>query len=306
MQILDNDETEIRITEPLPKKNKNYYKKSIRQWISDDLISEPPQSADPPKYFEKQWSPADFFEFFFDDEVIEQIIQFSKSYAADKASHQFHVTTKEMRVFLALLLLSGYVSLPQRRMYWEKLPDVNNEAVASTMSRHRFEKILRFLHLADNNHLQKEDKFAKIRPLVSLLNAKWLAHFPKENFLAVDKEMVPYYGRNGLIQHIHGKPIRFGYKVWCLCTRTGYLVQAISYQGSTTGYSNPEFGMGGSVVLDLISELPSEVEYRLFFDNLFTSIPLIDHLKQSNIGATGTIRVSRTGKTPLLDPSCMK
>ena len=303
---IDNDETEIRITEPLPKKNKNYHKKSIRQWTSDDLISEPPQSTDPPKYFEKQWSPADVFEFFFDDEVIEQIIQFSKSYAADKASHQFHVTKEEMRAFLALLLLSGYVSLPRRRMYWEKLPDVNNKAVASTMSRHRFEEILRFLHLADNNHLQKEDKFAKIRPLVSLLNAKWLAHFPKENFLAVDEAMVPYFGRNGLKQHIHGKPIRFGYKVWCLCTRTGYLAQAIPYQGSTTGYSNPEFGMGGSVVLDLISELPSEVEYRLFFDNLFTSIPPIDHLKQSNIGATGTIRVNRTDKTPLLDLSCMK
>ena len=218
---IDNDETEIRITEPLPKKNKNYHKKSIRQRTSDDLISEPPQSEDPPKYFEKQWSPADVFEFFFDDEVIEQIIQFSKSYAADKASHQFHVTKEEMRAFLALLLLSGYVSLPRRRIYWEKLPDVHNEAIASTMSRHRFEEILRFLHLADNNHLQKEDKFAKIRPLVSLLNTKWLAHFPKENFLAVDEAMAPYYGRNGLKQHIHGKPITFGYKVWCLCTRTG-------------------------------------------------------------------------------------
>ena len=64
--------------------------------------------------------------------------------------------------------------------------------------------------------------------------------------------------------------------------------------------------MNGSVVMDLLSELPSEVEYRLFLDNLFTSIPLIDYLKQSNIGATGTIRVNRTGKTPLLDPSCMK
>ena len=117
--------------------------------------------------------------------------------------------------------------------------------------------------------------------------------------------MVPYYGRNALKQHIHGKPIRFDYKVWCLCTRTGYLVQAIPYQGSTTGYSNSESGMGESVVLDLISELPSEVEYGLFFDNLFTSIPLIDHLKQCNIGATGTIRVNRTGKTLLLDSSCM-
>ena len=62
--------------------------------------------------------------------------------------------------------------------------------------------------------------------------------------------MVPHYGRNGLKQHIHGKPIRFGYKVWSLCTRTGYFTHAIPYQGSSTGYSNPEFGMGGSVKFD--------------------------------------------------------
>ena len=86
---INNDETEIRIKEPLPKKNKNFHKKSIRQWTSDDLINEPPQSADPPKYFEKQWSPADVFEFFFDDDVIEQIIQFSKSYVPDMLHNSF-------------------------------------------------------------------------------------------------------------------------------------------------------------------------------------------------------------------------
>ena len=102
-----------------------------------------------------------FLNSFFDDEVIEQIIQFRKSYAADKASHQFHVTKEEMRAFLALLLLSGYVSLPRRRMYWEKLPDVNNEAVASTMSRHRFEEILRFLHLADKITCKKKTNSRK-------------------------------------------------------------------------------------------------------------------------------------------------
>ena len=298
------DETsDLETTEPPTKKRKSHSKKTVRQWTHDDLQSEPPVAVDPPtyRYHEKQWSPAEVFEFFFDDEVIELIIRFSKTYAVDKGAHQFRVTMEEMRAFLAVLLLSGYATVPRRRMYWEKLPDVNNEAVSSTLSQHRFEEILRFLHLADNNNLAKEDKFAKISPLASLLNEKWLAHFPKENFLSVDESMVPYYGRNGLKQHIHGKPIRFGYKVWCLCTRTEYLAQAIPYQGRSTGYSNPEFGMGGSVVLDLISELPSHVEYRLFFDNLFTSIPLIDHLKQANNGATGTIRVNRTGKTPLTD-----
>ena len=83
--------------------------------------------------------------------------------------------------------------------------------------------------------------------------------------------MVLYYGRNGLKQHIHEKPIRFGYKVSSLYTRTGYFTQAILYQGSGTGYSNPEFGMNGSVVLNLISKLLPNIKVRFFFDNFLTS-----------------------------------
>ena len=246
------------------------------------------------------------FEIFFDNEVIELIIRFSKIYAAGKGFHNFQVSMEEMRAFLALLLLSGYASLPRRRMYWEKRINVNKEVFTRTLSRHRFEEILRFFHLADNNNLHKDNKFAKIRTLLSLLNAKFLSNFPKENFLSVEESMVPYYGRNGLKQHIHEKPIRFGYKVWSLCTRTGYLTQAIPYQVSSTGYSNPEFGMGESVVLNMIAKLPPNIEYRLFFDNFFTSLPLIEHLERINIGATGTIRLNRIGKTSLLDPNSMK
>ena len=178
---VEEETSDLETTEPPTKKSKSHSKKTVRQWTRDDLQSEPPVAVDPPTYHEKQWLPAEVFEFFFDDEVIELIIRFSKTYAVDEGAHQFHLTMEEMRAFLAVILLSGYATLPRRRMYWEKLSDVNNEAVSSTLSRYRFEEILRFLHLANNNNLAKEDKFAKIRPLASLLNEKWLAHFPKEN-----------------------------------------------------------------------------------------------------------------------------
>ena len=218
----------------------------------------------------------------------------------------FYATMEEMRVFLAFLLLRGYFSLPQKRMFWEKQIYVNKEVFTHTLSRHRFKKFFRFLHLADNNNLHKDDKYVKVRLLLSLFNAKFLNDFPNKNFLSVDESMVPYYGGNELKQHNHGKSIRLGSKVWCLCSRTGYLMQAILYQDSSTDYSNPEFGMGGFVVLNLIAKLPPNIEYSLFFDNFFTFLPLIKHPKCINIRATGTIRLNRIGKTPLLDPSSIK
>nr|CAD7605672.1 unnamed protein product [Timema genevievae] len=63
---------------------------------------------------------------------------------------------------------------------------------------------------------------------------KWLHAVPKDANVSTDEAIVPYYGRHGAKQHIHGKPICFGYKVWCLCCRLGYLVQGEPYQGAST------------------------------------------------------------------------
>ena len=75
------------------------------------------------------------------------------------------------------------------------------------------------------------------------------------------------------LAHLCGKPIRFGYKVLCMCTPEGYLIQAEPYQGANTGDNIEGLGMGGSVVANLTSELPHS-NFSLFFDNLFTSLPL--------------------------------
>ena len=108
--------------------------------------------------------------------------------------------------------------------------------------------------------------------------------------------MVPYYGRHGLKQHIYGKPIRFGYKVWCLCTTEKYLIQTEPYQGAGTNDKIEDLGMGGSVVSYLISELPYTNNYCLFFDNLFTSLPLMKHLNERDYSGTGTRRVARNSQ----------
>ena len=55
------------------------------------------------------------------------------------------------------------------------------------------------------------------------------------------------------------------------------------------------------MVVDLISELQhhEEQHYHLTFDNLITSIPLVEHLTEIGIGCTGTIRSNRVGDCPL-------
>jgi len=61
-------------------------------------------------------------------------------YAMQK-SKQLCATPSEIRLVIAVLLVSDYVPLVNRRMFWETSEDVHNAAVSSTMSVNRFEDL---------------------------------------------------------------------------------------------------------------------------------------------------------------------
>ena len=162
------------------------------------------------------------------------------------------------------------------------------------MTRDRFDMLVRYVHLCDSASLDESDKFGKVRPLLSLLNERFLLHFLKERNLSIDESMIPYYGRHGAKQFIRGKQIRFGYKMWALTTTLGYVLQFEPYQGERARQAPDmnHLGMGGAVVVDLLSELQKDNAYHLTFDNLFSSLRLVDKLTDMGISCTGTIRAN--------------
>ncbi|XP_046682067.1 piggyBac transposable element-derived protein 3-like [Homalodisca vitripennis] len=259
-----------------------------------------------PDFINVDRTPTEFFELFYDDQLIDLIVQELKNYAMFKGHHTFNVTSHEIRVFTGILLLSEYCSVARNRLYWDTGADTHHPGVAAAMSRTRFEEILRYFHVADNNNLDVTDKYTKIRPLWKYLKEKWLEYFPRDANVSIDESMVRYFGRHGAKQHIHNKPIRFGFKVWSMCTRLGYIIQGEPYQGASTGNTHPHLGCGGSVVMNLVKRLPSDSKYSLFVDNYFTSLPLLEELKENGHDCTDTIRVDRIEKAPLTDHKLFK
>ncbi|KAI8121784.1 PiggyBac transposable element-derived protein 3 [Lucilia cuprina] len=78
---------------------------------------------------------------------------------------------------------------------------------------------------------------------------------------------------------IRGKPIRFGYKLCCLCSSKGYLYNCINYAGSADNY-NKEVGLGADVVLRLLDNIEFADRHTVYFDNFFTSYYLMCLLKE--------------------------
>nr|XP_022920842.1 piggyBac transposable element-derived protein 3-like [Onthophagus taurus] len=85
------------------------------------------------------------------------------------------------------------------------------------------DEILDLIVIENTTKIKARDKFAKVRPLFQHLNTKFLENSICEEMHCVDEAMVPYFGRHGCKQFIHGKPIRYAYKLWVGATRLGYV-----------------------------------------------------------------------------------
>ena len=121
--------------------------------------------------------------------------------------------------------------------------------------------------------------------------------FQIEQNLAVDKSMIPYYGRYSAEQFLRNKPIKFGQKSWCLCTRLAYLVQM---DPSGKLHNHPDLGLQGSVLMKLYPVPPKNCHFHLIFDNLFTSLYQVGYFESQKFGATGILYASRERKIFLL------
>ena len=100
--------------------------------------------------------------------------------AISKGNNSFTIDINTLKAFIAILLVNDYLDLPRQPMYWEHNEDTHNAIVSSLLSRNRFDETMQDLHLADNSSLDKEDKFAKVRPLINKVNEQCLADYLPE------------------------------------------------------------------------------------------------------------------------------
>ena len=242
-----------------------------------------------------EMSPYTIWQRFFTEDMIEYVTTCTNRYAHEHCNNpNFTTSPTEIRKFCGILLLSGYHEVPHVSNYWSTQPDLGVPAAFNTMSRNRFQEIKRYIHFADNKNLQPGDKMAKISPMYNKLNQQLVQYGMFHDLLSVDESMVPYYGRHSSKMFIKGKPIRFGYKLWCLCGSDGYPYHLILYQGKEAMRSKEPLGIQviGKMV-NVIEQTSETTRHELFFDNFFTSHDLMQKLASQSMRATGTVRENR-------------
>lgn len=208
---------------------------STQEWTKKDpglvgsripSFAKPSLSSEDKEMLSNLSTAYDFYKLFQPDFFVNEIVHQSRLYAEQKGyKKQAEVLSRNSyRCMEAVLLHSGYHSVPRRNMIWELKPDCRNYMVVSAIRRDNFTAVLKCLHFRDNAMLNG-DSYYKVRPIIDNLNraAKW--NLDSSSY-SVDEVMVPYFGRHNTKQFIHGKPIRYGYKVKFLsCFETISIVE---------------------------------------------------------------------------------
>ncbi|KAK2720891.1 hypothetical protein QYM36_004694 [Artemia franciscana] len=149
--------------------------------------------------------------------------------------------------------------------------------------------------------------FWKVRPIIDIVQKKTQTISPSEH-LSCDEQMVPFTGNLDIKQYIRGKPCPWGIKIFVLCNADGRVLSFEIYQGKKTNMAEEykSFGLGAGMVLNLAGRLQLVEFTKLYFDNFFTSLALLERLSEMGLYGTGTIRSNRLQGARLETDSDMK
>lgn len=234
-----------------------------------------------PEFFENDATSTEYFLSFIAD-ITENIIFQCNLYATQRQKN-LNLKKNEFHAFVGLNFLMGYHKLPSWKDYWSTSEDFCLPIIGKTMSRNRFDEILSNLHVNDNAKIPKDnkDRLYKLRPMIDGLNNKFQQLYHGTRQLSVDESMILFKGRNVMKQYCPMKPIKRGYKIWCLADQHGYIKKFSIYQGKDEALEEKfaGFGLGERVVLSM-TENEWGKNKIIYFDNYFTSVV---HPNRTNI-----------------------
>lgn len=245
--------------------------------------------------------PIDYFMQIFDDTLVQKIVSWTNERAEVKRKpgtlrensnlrRWKEVSAAEMKKVIALCLLMPLNKKAELRLYWSKNELYFQKIFGDTMSRIRFENILRCMCFFDDQNIDRSHRLYKINNVVNhiLKNIK-NTYSPGEN-LSLDESLLLWRGRLFFRQYIPNKKHKYGIKIYELCTPEGFLLNMLIYTGR--GTVTNEKGHAYAVVAELMKNYLQK-GHSLYIDNFYSSTDLGEYLINNRTNMCGTLRSNR-------------
>ena len=240
-------------------------------------------------------SAVEIFELFFSEDLKKYIIEATRE-------NGLELSYEDLNKFVGILIASIVNVRKKEGDFWSRRKVLHHKLIADTLSRKEFLVIKRHLKLSKKSDQNLNNKIWRVHNVIEILkkNLQQFGFFSSK--YSVDESMIKFFGRCRFKQYMRNKPIKFGLKLWALCSISGYLFDFNIYCGKDDNFYCEKLKnctLGTRVVMTMLHMLLQEVSkerlknYHVCFDNFFSSPDLIVHLKDLGLKSTGTVRQNR-------------
>ncbi|XP_047124186.2 piggyBac transposable element-derived protein 1-like [Hydra vulgaris] len=257
----------------------------------------------PARFYELK-TPYECFKYFLEDKLYQEIANTTNLYACQmNISTKFVTTPAEIQKYVGILFYMSIYRYPNTREYWG---ENSFEPVRKTMTKNRFEELHRYLHFNDSTKMPAQgdsnfDPIFKMRPIIEYFNICFQS-VPMSQRLCVDEQMCSTKMVLHIRQYMPAKPHKWGMKLFVLCDTYGFSYGFELYSGaSDSKISNgaPDLGAAANVVSRLSQIIPDHMNHIVYFDNYYSTLPLMIYLYSRGIYSLGTVRANRIANCKL-------
>lgn len=178
-------------------------------------------------------------------------------------------------------------------MYWSTCPYTSTPMFGKVMTRVRFHLMSCYLHFANNETANPDDKVTKLKKYYDMVtNSLHETAIPGET-ISLDEAFIRFFGRVGFKTYNASKPAKYGLKAYEVCNALGHTFKFDLYTGKV---AIPEEKLRGvsKIVFDLLDGYLDKGR-KVFIDNWYNSPKLFLRLLERQTQAAGTVRLDRKG-----------
>ncbi|XP_056120044.1 piggyBac transposable element-derived protein 3-like [Rhinichthys klamathensis goyatoka] len=217
-----------------------------------------------------------------------------------KEDNLWDMTIEELKAFISLIYIRGAQGGKGMDLatFWSA--EWGCAFFKETMSRNRFQEIMRFLRFDKRETRRtrlRDNKFALMSDVWDKFVQNCIACYKPGADITVDEQLFPTKSRCSFIQYIANKPDKFGIKFWLAAdVDTKYMVNGAPYLGKDET-RRPGQRLADSVVLKMVDPYLGKGR-NVTTDNFFTSFELAKALQAKKTSLVGTVNKSRRELPP--------
>lgn len=263
-------------------------------------------------------TPLDIWRLLFTDEMLQKIVlhtnekirKIRPNYKKQTCVQDLDIT--ELKAFIGLLFYTAiFKENHTHYTSWYSTDGTGREIYKCIMSKNRLEVLMNIIRFDDAETREQRRELDLAAPISELFQSfiqNCQDIYSIGTCACVDEMLVAFRGRCKFKMFMPKKPAKYGLKIMCLTdARNGYLLNAYIYLGKDSDGQNLTqeqklLSKPTQSVLRLVS--PIEGSYRnVTADNWFSSIELVNNLKEKRLSYVGTLKKNKREIPPEFKPS---